>query len=233
MRTRLLSAREDWSERFAGHANKAPAGRLREFYRVVPPAPETPIGDVAMIAVDLETTGLNPDKDDIVSIGMINMNMERISCRGARHWIFKPDCALSDASVSIHEITHSDVQRSPGLASRFDDVLDALAGKVVVVHFAPIERRFLAKAARRVYGYPLYFPIIDTMDLEKRYYGTGWRRFFARSDSLRLDACRSRLHLPRYKAHHALNDALATAELLQAQVAHRYKPTDPVSRFWI
>lgn len=233
MRPPWLPAREDWPARFAGHAKKAPRGPLQEFYRSALPAPDTALDEVAMIAVDLETTGLDPERDAIVSIGMIGMNIERISCRGACHWIFKPDRALSGTSVSIHAITHSDVQSSPDLASRFDDILAALAGKVVVVHFAPIERRFLARAARGIYGYPLQFPVIDTMELDRRYYSTGLRWLFSKADSYRLDACRSRLNLPRYKAHHALTDALATAELLQAQVAHRYRQTDPVSRFWI
>lgn len=233
MHIRWLPAFKDWPERFAEHAKKAPAGPLKDFFQSAPPASDCPLRDVPMIAVDLETTGLNPDRDSIVSIGMITMDIERISCRDARHWIFKPDRALTGSSVPIHEITHSVVQRSPGLETRFGDILAALAGKVVVVHFAPIERRFLAEAARRIYGYPLSFPIIDTMDLEKRHYRTGLRWLFPKADSLRLDACRARLHLPRYKAHHALTDALATAELLLAQVAHRYEPADPVSWFWI
>lgn len=233
MRTRWSSDPEDWPARFSELSHKTPAGPLRDFYNRAPPAPDTPLWDVPMVAVDLETTGLDPTRDDIVSIGMIDMDIHRIYCSSARHWLFKPGGALSDVSVSIHEITHSDVENSPSLAARFEDILAVLAGKVVVVHFAPIERRFLARAARRIYGYPLWFPIIDTMDLEMNHYGTGLRRFFSRADSYRLDACRTRLHLPRYKAHHALTDALATAELLQAQVAHRYDPDDPVSRFWI
>jgi len=38
--------------------------------------------------------------------------------------------------------------------------------------------------------------------------------------------------LPRYRLHHALTDALATAELLQAQVAHRFTPDTPLSALW-
>jgi DNA polymerase-3 subunit epsilon len=229
---RWLDGREQWPERFAAFAAEAPTGPLRTFYETGLPAADCPLQDIPLISIDLETTGLDPDRDSIVSIGMITLDLERIYCREARHWIFKPERSLSSTSVTIHTITHSDVDRSPGLESRFDDILELLAGKVVVAHFAPIERRFLERAARGIYGYPLLFPIIDTMDLERRHYQHGWRGLFSKVDSLRLDACRSRLNLPRYKAHHALTDALATAELLQAQIAHRHSPTDPVSKFW-
>lgn len=232
MLSRWFSKHDDWREKFAVYGAGAPAGALEDFYHHELPGADCPLQDAPMISIDLETTGLDPDRDSIVSIGMITMDLERIYCRDARHWIFKPERSLSSTSVTIHAITHSDVDHSPSLKSRFEDILKMLAGRVVVAHFAPIERRFLEEAARAFYGYPLLFPIIDTMELERRYFQQGWRGLFSKVGSLRLDACRTRLHLPRYKAHHALTDALATAELLQAQVAHRYRPTDPVSRFW-
>lgn len=230
---RWFTSSIDWQERFAAHAAAAPEGPLKDFYQSPLPAASCPLREVSMVSIDLETTGLDPDRDSIVSIGTIAMDLERVHCRAARHWIFKPDRSLSGKSVTIHEITHSDVSGSPSLESRFRDILDILAGEVVVAHFAPIERRFLEEAARSIYGYPLLFPIIDTMELERRHFQRGLRGLFSNVGSLRLDACRSRLNLPRYKAHHALTDALATAELLQAQVAHRYRPTDPVSKFWV
>ena len=50
--------------------------------------------------------------------------------------------------------------------------------------------------------------------------------------SIRLADSRERYKLPRYRAHHALTDALATAELLQAQVAHRFTPETPLRELW-
>ncbi len=33
--------------------------------------------------------------------------------------------------------------------------------------------------------------------------------------------------------HHALTDALATAELLQAQIAYHFDPDTPISEVWL
>ena len=233
MLSRWFAGGDDWPEQFAAHAAKAPKGPLKSFYGRALPDPDCPLRDVPLIAIDLETTGLDPDRDSIVSIGMVTMDLDRIYCRDARHWIIRPEGSLSSTSVAIHTITHSHINGSPGLEARFEDILEMLGGRVAVAHFAPIERRFLDEASRLIYGYPLLFPIIDTMELERRHYQKGLRGLFSKVESLRLDACRSRLHLPRYKAHHALTDALATGELLQAQIAHRYQPTDPVARFWV
>ncbi|NLW04889.1 MAG: 3'-5' exonuclease, partial [Pseudomonadaceae bacterium] len=47
-----------------------------------------------------------------------------------------------------------------------------------------------------------------------------------------LAACRERYGLPNYHPHDALTDALATAELLQAQIAHHYSPDTPLKKVW-
>ena len=50
---------------------------------------------------------------------------------------------------------------------------------------------------------------------------------------LRLHALRERFNLPRYKAHDALIDALATAELFCAFAAHRELGSDPSLRHFL
>ncbi len=50
--------------------------------------------------------------------------------------------------------------------------------------------------------------------------------------SVRLPDCRQRYGLPAYQLHHATVDAMATAELLQAQLAHHYPPDMPIGQLW-
>jgi DNA polymerase III subunit epsilon len=80
-------------------------------------------------------------------------------------------------------------------------------------------------------------PVIDTMELEARVHRQkppGWLdRLLGRQPvSIRLADSRSRYGLPRYRPHHALTDALASAELLQAQIAHRYSPETLLETVW-
>jgi len=39
--------------------------------------------------------------------------------------------------------------------------------------------------------------------------------------------------LPLYEGHQAALDALATAELLQAQIQHHYSPSTAISQLWV
>ena len=190
-----------------------------------------------MIAMDFETTGIDPNKDDIVSIGLVGMSLDRIRLKESRHWILKPRSDLSDRSVCIHGITHSEVETAPDLQRILEELLTIMAGKVIVVHHRGIERKFLNAALQKRIKEGIEFPVIDTMELEARLHRRKSLHFldklFGRQKvSIRLAQSRSRYNLPHYRPHDALTDALASAELLQAQVANRFSPDTPVSRLW-
>lgn len=227
-------SKTNWQEAFQTFAQEAPQGPLRQFYEAGVVASKTSLKDTPLIALDLETTGLNPNKDEIISIGVIPIEKRLIRCAGSRYWMAKPEQGLHAESVTIHEITDSDLAKAPSLHSIMGEVLMSLAGNAVVVHYRGIERPFLKQASLKLYGYPLYFPVIDTMEIERQIIRqVPWWKRFGKQPSLRLDACRQRYHLPRYKAHHALTDALACAELLQAQASHHLNIEEDIASFWL
>ena len=129
---------------------------------------DTPLSAVPLMALDVETTGLDPVKDGIVSIGLVPMSLERIRASASRHWILKPRVPLGAESVTIHGITDSQVMAAPDLDQVLGEVLQAMAGHVLVVHCRDIERQFLNGALRPRIGEGIAFPVIDTMELEAR-----------------------------------------------------------------
>jgi len=209
--------------------------RLKRFFQKGVCDPDTPVSRVPFVALDFETTGLHPDSDDIVSIGLVPFTVSAITCSDARYWLLKPRQPLED-SATIHGITHSDVKSAPDLAKIFEDLLEVLAGTVVVAHCLDIERNFLHSALVERLGEGVCFPMIDTMAIEseKQAKSSGLlTRLLGRSvPSIRLVDARQRYGLPLYQSHHALTDALATAELFIAQLAHHYSPDVPVKTLW-
>jgi len=225
----------DWTAYLQERGGQSTDERLKRFYRADWPSPDTPISQVPMVALDLETTGLDSRQDVIVSIGLVPFNMSRIHSPRGRYWVVRPDKPLTSRSVTLHRITHSAVANAPALNALFEDLMQALAGRLVVVHFKQIERHFLNVAAKQIFGDSLLFPMIDTMSIERRHLQSEprWRQWLGGArPSLRLHDCRVRYHLPQYEAHHALVDAQATAELLLAQLSYRYSPDTPVSVLW-
>jgi len=228
----------DWPELLNQRANLARDERLRDFYHRSVFDPDTPLGQVSFVALDFETTGLNPRRNDIVSIGLVPFTLRRIFCRDAGYWLVSPRKPLVEESVIIHGITHSDLDEAPDLKRILDDVLEAMAGKVTIAHFHRIEREFFDSALRARIGEGIRFPIIDTMEIEARVqhreYGGLLNRLRGRQPlSIRLADSRSRYGLPPYQMHHALSDAVATAELFQAQVAYHYSPDTRLGDLWV
>ncbi len=225
-----------WPERFDDLKLNSRDPRLQQFYAAGTLAPNTPIVNAPLIAMDFETTGLEASNNDIVSVGIVPFSQSRIFCRESAHWVVKPKQALTEDSVVIHGITHSEIRQAPDLENILEQLLGAIAGRIVVVHYRFIERDFLARALLDRLGEAIEFPIIDTMEIEKRVL-CKQRTFIDRLlkrplESLRLGSCRQRYGLPHYQAHHALTDALATAELLQAQLIHHYSKDTTVSQLW-
>lgn len=227
----------DWAGHLASLAERASDPRLQAFYQAGCVAADTPLEQVPLLALDVETTGLDARQHAIVSLGLLPFNLQRIRCGEALYWVVKPASELSGESVTFHHITHSDIRHAPRMAQILDELLSAMAGKVMVVHYRHIERSFLDQALRQQLGEGLQFPVIDTMQLEARLHRKrqpGWlgRLLGRQPQSIRLADSRLRYNLPQYQAHHALTDALATAELLQAQVATRYAADTPVGELW-
>jgi DNA polymerase-3 subunit epsilon len=229
----------EWSRRFQLLAANARDERLKGYYAAGMVSGDTPLSAVPLMGLDVETTGLDPVKDGIVSIGLVPMSLEKIRSSASRHWIVKPRAILAEESVTIHGITDSQVQAAPDFSEILAEVLHYMAGHVLVVHCRDIERRFLNSALLARIGEGIEFPVIDTMELEARLY-RGKRKglldwLLGRQPpqiSIRLAPSRARYGLPRYRPHHALTDALASAELLQAQVAHRFSPEQALRTLW-
>lgn len=227
----------DWSNCFALLAKKSIYPALKAFYQQGVVAASTPITEVPMVALDFETTGLDPDRDSIISIGLLPMSVSRIHCNTARHWIIKPETRLHSSSIVVHGITHSAVADAPEFLTLIDELLAHLQGKVAVVHHSPIERRFLHAALKRDIHEGIEFPVIDTMALEAKFNRTLFQTLkhtlLGRPPpSIRLTDSRTRYHLPYYRQHNALTDALACGELLQAQCATHLNPDTPVGDIW-
>ncbi|MFC4260795.1 3'-5' exonuclease [Marinobacter lacisalsi] len=228
----------DWPGKLSALAGKARDPGLKAFYEAGCVPPDTPISKVPMVAVDFETTGLDPDQHSIVSIGLVPFTLDRISLPGARHWVVRPPLPLHQTSVTIHGITHSDIEHAPDFGDILGELLPALAGRIMVVHYRAIERPFFNVAVEWRLKEGIDFPLIDTMANEAYLHPdrnpSRWQRLMGRQPiSIRLADSRLRYHLPHYPGHNALIDAIATAELLQAQVRHHFGADTPVSDLWL
>lgn len=174
------------------------------------------INSVDIISLDFETTGLNIKKDKIVSVGWVAIEKLEINLASCTHKIISTNNELPESSVIIHQITDSQSSEGMSIENIMPILLEQLSGKVLLAHNAKIEQGFLNKICQKLYGDNFIIPIVDTQYLAKRSLERKNRIF--KKNELRLFNLRKELNLPAYKAHNALMDAVATAELFLAMV---------------
>ena len=196
---------------------RVPDGPLHDFLSAVLPGARVRCRDIGIVALDLETTGLDPACDRILSIGMVEIHRMAVRLDSAWHQLLQAEREIPEHSATIHRITDDQAAQGLPLQQALPELLRRLTGKVLLVHHAAIEQRFLDQACRTLYGGGFVTPLIDTELLARRQFERRNQAF--RDTDLRLSNLRARYRLPRYPAHNALSDALATAELFLALTA--------------
>lgn len=227
-----------WPEQYQALSESAQAPVLKAFYQAGCVSEDTPISEVPLVALDFETTGLEADAHSIVSVGLVPFTLDAILLSQAKHWIVRPRLPLHQTSVTFHGITHADISNAPDLSDILEEVFASLNGRIPVVHYRHIERPFLNVALQYRLNEGIRFPLIDTMAIEAHLHPDREPSFFKRlmgekPISIRLADSRMRYGLPHYAAHNALVDAIATAELLQAQLLHHFSPQMPIGDLWL
>lgn len=198
---------------------RAAPGPLADFLRAPLPARRANVHDLEFVVLDLEMTGLDPQQDQITSLGYVLIRHGRICLQDAHHQLVAIDGSVAQ-SAALHGIVDADLDDAAPLDQALATLLDVLGGRVLVLHHAPLDLGFLNAACRRLWEAPLVTRVVDTLALAHRRHHQGTHREPAEG-ALRLHALRAQYGLPRYPAHDALSDALATAELFLALVAHR------------
>ena len=175
------------------------------------PEPKAPWDKIEIVSLDFETTGLDPRVDQILSYGKVHIKQGIIHLKTAKHELVRAESEITESSAVIHHITDDMSSDARPIEEVLPDLLGALGGKVMLVHFNKIEQGFLNTACMRLYGSPFIIPTIDTLVLSQRELVR--RNHAVAHNQLRLFNLRDSFKLPTYKAHNALYDAMTTAEL--------------------
>lgn len=169
-------------------------------------------------ALDLETGGLDPAADAILSVGMVPVRAGIIRLGEAYATLVRPDAGehLDPRSITAHQLVRGEVLAAPPLAAVVPEIDRRLREGALLVHHRALDVRFLQRAYRRVGLRWLRPPVVDTVELLLALARRGQRVHPERPaeiPALNLSRARRERGFPEYQAHDALTDALATAEL--------------------
>ena len=182
------------------------------------PSRKALISGLDIVSVDFETTGLDIKKDNIISIGTVNIACLNIELNTSIHQLITQQAELNEESVVIHNITDTALRDGLSIDLVLPTLLERLSGKVMLAHNAGIELGFLNRLCRAHYNTDFIIPVIDTLQLAKRSFALQNKVY--KDKQLRLFNLRKLYNMPVYKAHNSQMDAIATAELFLAMVSH-------------
>lgn len=154
------------------------------------------------IALDLETTGLDPKKNKIIEIAAVHVKDGAVKER--YQTLLNPGWRLPEKITELTGITEEELLDAPAIGEKLGEFLEFTQNRVIVGHSVSFDYSFLKRAAVNQ-GLIFEAKAIDTLKIARKY--------LADLPSRNLHAlC---LHYGiEHHAHRALADAEATHELL-------------------
>jgi len=167
-----------------------------------------PPGDEELVCFDCETTGLNPRKDDILSIGAVKIKGDLILSSQKLELYIKPSHRLDEKSIKHHHLRVCDLEDglTPELAMQ--QFLYYIGARPLVGYYLQFDVAMVNKYLRKMLGITLPNPQIDVSGL---FYDKKQDVLNPVHVDLRFDNILSELQLPALGKHDAYNDALMTA----------------------
>lgn len=162
-----------------------------------------------IVVFDLETTGLDPDKDRIVQIAAVKLDMDLCRIGGTLNYVVNPQYPISESATSVHGFDQSMVENNPTFESIAEEVLeffkcDYIAGFNSIAYDLPVLRAEFERVG--IDFDPMSYDFLDALEVF-RYY-----RPHTLSGALR-EYCGENHEL----AHDAMADVEATVKVLRAQ----------------
>jgi DNA polymerase-3 subunit epsilon len=175
------------------------------------PHPKIPgdqlLSDCRFIVLDLETTGLNPSKDEVIAIGAVAIRGGVIHLDDQFDLILRrPELDIRE-TVLIHGIGPEALTQGYETEDALLHLLEWMNGDPVLAYHSAFDQKFLEKTLRAELGYTLNHTWMDVADLMPAFFPD------SKTGGKGLDNWADFFGLEVSERHHAASDALATAEL--------------------
>jgi len=170
-------------------------------------ADETPASEVRFVVLDTETTGLDPRRDRLITIGAVGVLADEIVLADSFETMLK--VAYNNSAVTVHGITREEAMDGMDEPEALELFLGYLGDGVIVGHHILHDIATLNAAYERHFGFTLRNRFLDTMDLTLHLQQDG--AFGAGVEGFSLDALCELFGVPPRDRHTAGGDAFITA----------------------
>ena len=160
------------------------------------------------VSLDTETTGLNPKKDEILSIGAVIIKGNKILMRKTFNIFVKPSHKVSEQSIKIHHIRPIDLENAQDPKIAILQLLEFIGSRPIVGYYIKFDIAMINKYTKKFIG--IKIPN-ESIEVSSMYYKTRPKNSEYQFVDLKFDTIMKTLDIPVLGKHDALNDAIMTA----------------------
>lgn len=162
------------------------------------------INNLSFCVFDLETTGGNHKSDKIIEIGMVKI--QNLKVVEEKNYLIQPEIKIPDFIQKLTTITPKDVKTAPVIEDVIDEILEFMGDSILVAHNTSFDIPFFNSVLKRL-GKPELKNKSLCTNLMTRY-------LIPHLMNSNLNYMSRIFDISHDQAHRALDDAIATAELL-------------------
>lgn len=175
---------------------------------------EKPLRRQRWVVLDLETSGLNMSRDEVLSIGAVVIEDGAIDLgQQFERTLLRPDHKLSP-SVLIHGLGPSAIAAGSEPVDALLDFMEFVGSSPLLAFHAPFDQHMIGRALKESLGYRLQHPFLDVAEIAPLLFPQACLR------QAGLDDWTGFFGLHAEERHHASADALVTAELALILFSH-------------
>ncbi|HRL35475.1 MAG TPA: 3'-5' exonuclease [Ottowia beijingensis] len=166
------------------------------------------------VALDCETTGLNPRSDEIIAIGAVRIVGNRVLTSERLDLLVRPEHGVSAESIRVHRLREQDVQDGVPAEEAMRRLLHFIGARPLVGYYLEFDVAMINRTLKRTLG--LTLPQ-EKIEVSRLYYDHVFQQLPPHKQQenteidLRFATIMDALGLPTREAHDALNDAVMAA----------------------
>lgn len=170
-------------------------------------AGDQPLSRCRMIVLDLETTGLNASKDEVIAIGAVAIEGGVIHLNDQFDLILRrPELDIRE-TVLIHGIGTEALTQGHETEDALLHLLEWMNGDPILAYHSAFDQKFLEKTLKAQLGYTASHLWMDVAEVLPAFFP------HAETKGRGLDNWADCFNLEISERHHAAADAMVTAEL--------------------
>lgn len=166
------------------------------------------------VALDCETTGLNPRSDEIIAIGAVRIVGNRVLTSERLELLVRSEHGVSAESIRVHRLREQDVQDGVPAEEAMRRLLHFIGARPLVGYYLEFDVAMINRTLKRTLG--LTLPQ-EKIEVSRLYYDHVFQQLPPHKQQenteidLRFATIMDALGLPTREAHDALNDAVMAA----------------------